>query len=122
MDSGSCKSATPPTMPEKHAASASANLHIKPRIIIHGGAGNLSRTSIPRDRYDEYRTSLLSILEKTEKLLRKPGSTALDVATYAVTLLEDDPLYNSGKGAVFTREGKNSNAASWFRMAIRNEA
>ncbi|KAI4606893.1 hypothetical protein J4E80_009972 [Alternaria sp. BMP 0032] len=95
------------TMTEKRAASAGASAHVKPRIIIHGGAGNLTRTSIPRERYDVYRASLLNILEKAEELLRKPGSTALDVATYAVTLLEDDPLYNSGKGAVFTREGKN---------------
>ena len=94
-------------MTEKRAASAGASAHVKPRIIIHGGAGNLTRTSIPRERYDVYRASLLNILEKAEELLRKPGSTALDVATYAVTLLEDDPLYNSGKGAVFTREGKN---------------
>ncbi|KAI4641870.1 uncharacterized protein J4E79_011641 [Alternaria viburni] len=95
------------TMTEKRAASASPSAHVKPRIIIHGGAGNLTRTSIPRERYDEYRASLLNILGKAEELLRKPGSTALDVATYAVTLLEDDPLFNSGKGAVFTREGKN---------------
>ncbi|KAI4677011.1 uncharacterized protein J4E84_009311 [Alternaria hordeiaustralica] len=95
------------TMAKKRAASASASAQVKPRIIIHGGAGNLTRTSIPRKRYDEYRTSLLTILGKAEELLRKPGSAALDVATYAVTLLEDDPLYNFGKGAVFTREGKN---------------
>jgi L-asparaginase len=96
-------------MPEKRVAPKSFNVHahVKPRIIIHGGAGNLTRTSIPHDRYDEYRTSLLHILDKADQLLRRPGSTALDVATYAVTLLEDDPLYNSGKGAVFTREGKN---------------
>ncbi|CAG5142289.1 uncharacterized protein ALTATR162_LOCUS1123 [Alternaria atra] len=94
-------------MPETPVVSTCASPYVRPRIIIHGGAGNITRTSIPRDRYDEYRTSLLSMLDKANELLCKPGSTALDVATYAVTLLEDDPLYNSGKGAVFTREGKN---------------
>lgn len=94
-------------MSETQVVSPCASRYVRPRIIIHGGAGNITRTSIPRDRYDEYRTSLLSILDKANELLCKPGSTALDVATYAVTLLEDDPLYNSGKGAVFTREGKN---------------
>jgi L-asparaginase len=94
-------------MTEQRVPCANAASPVSPRIIIHGGAGNITRTSIPRDRYDEHRTSLLNILDKAEKLLSRPGSTALDVATYAVSLLEDDPLYNSGKGAVFTREGKN---------------
>ncbi|CAO2658376.1 Nn.00g060990.m01.CDS01 [Neocucurbitaria sp. VM-36] len=87
--------------------SASLNSHIIPRIILHGGAGNLTRTTIPRDRYNEYQASLNRILAQSADLLAVPGITALDVATYAVSLLENDPLYNSGKGAVFTREGKN---------------
>ncbi|KAH7397259.1 nucleophile aminohydrolase [Pyrenochaeta sp. MPI-SDFR-AT-0127] len=80
---------------------------ITPRIIIHGGAGNLTRTTIPRERYNEYTASLERIIAQSADLLAIPGATALDVATYAVTQLEDDPLYNSGKGAVFTTEGKN---------------
>ncbi|KAF2025578.1 L-asparaginase precursor [Setomelanomma holmii] len=85
---------------------------IKPRIIIHGGAGNITRTTVPRDRYDAYHTSLLRILSNASFVLTYPGISALDVATYAVTLLENDPLYNSGHGAVFTREGKNELEAS----------
>lgn len=84
-----------------------SNGPIKPRIIIHGGAGNLSKTTIPRDRYDAYVNSLKNILDRSSDLLSVPGISALDVATYAVTQLEDDPLYNSGKGAVFTRAGVN---------------
>jgi L-asparaginase len=80
---------------------------ITPRIIIHGGAGNITKTSLPRDRYDAYRASLNRILSKSAEVLAVPGSTALDVATHAVSQLEDDPLYNSGKGAVFTRAGQN---------------
>ncbi|CAE7213018.1 hypothetical protein PTNB73_08844 [Pyrenophora teres f. teres] len=95
-----------PSSPKPHAQ-ASSSRHVKPRIIIHGGAGNITRKTIPLERYNEYRASLLSILDKATKQLSVPGATALDVATYAVTLLEDDALYNSGKGAVFTREGKN---------------
>ncbi|KAJ4298830.1 hypothetical protein N0V90_004072 [Kalmusia sp. IMI 367209] len=86
---------------------ATLQQYIAPRIIIHGGAGNLTKQSVPRERYDAYRASLGRILASSIELLLMPGSTALDVATYAVSLLEDDPLYNSGKGAVFTREGKN---------------
>jgi L-asparaginase len=85
---------------------------IKPRIIIHGGAGNITKTTIPPDRYNEYRTSLLRILSQASFVLSYPGISALDVATYAVTLLENDPLYNSGHGAVFTREGHNELEAS----------
>ncbi|EOA85531.1 hypothetical protein ACJQWK_02184 [Exserohilum turcicum] len=84
-----------------------ARERVAPRIIIHGGAGNITRTSVPRDRYDEYRASLLRIVDQAASQLAESGATALDVATYAVSLLEDDPLYNSAKGAVFTRDGSN---------------
>ncbi|KAL6710117.1 hypothetical protein ACN47E_009908 [Coniothyrium glycines] len=84
-----------------------ADTKITPRIIIHGGAGNLTKQSLPREKYDAYQKSLLNILDQAKLALDVPGATALDVATYAVSLLEDDPLYNSGKGAVFTREGQN---------------
>ncbi|KAF2438016.1 N-terminal nucleophile aminohydrolase [Karstenula rhodostoma CBS 690.94] len=80
---------------------------IIPRIIIHGGAGNLTKRSLPREKYDAYQASLRRILASSAEVLSNPSSTALDVATFAVSLLEDDPLYNSGRGAVFTRGGKN---------------
>lgn len=80
---------------------------ITPRIIIHGGAGNITRTTISRARYDAYQNSLKRILVSSYALLRQPGATALDVATHAVSLLENDTLYNSAKGAVFTRAGTN---------------
>lgn len=80
---------------------------VTPRIIIHGGAGNITRQTISKDRYNAYQASLRKILTSATGLLTRPGATALDVATYAVALLEDDPLYNSAKGAVFTSEGKN---------------
>ncbi|KAF1953715.1 N-terminal nucleophile aminohydrolase [Byssothecium circinans] len=80
---------------------------ITPRIIIHGGAGNITRQSISKERYDAYQVSLRRILASAADYLSQPGTSALDAATYAVSLLEDDPLYNSAKGAVFTREGKN---------------
>jgi L-asparaginase len=97
-------------MAEKHFrmdTSSTSSQNIKPRIIIHGGAGNLTQTSLPLPLYNTYLTSLLSILTASSSLLRLPNATALDVATFAVSLLEDDPLYNSGHGAVFTRSGTN---------------
>ncbi|KAF2202920.1 N-terminal nucleophile aminohydrolase [Delitschia confertaspora ATCC 74209] len=93
--------------------SSSAPLsRIKPRIIIHGGAGNITRTNLTTTAYSAYRKALLSILSNASDLLNKPGSTALDVATYAVSLLENEPLFNAGKGAVFTRAGTTELEAS----------
>ena len=85
---------------------------IQPRIIIHGGAGNIKPENLPPKSYDAYKTSILEVLTKAYTLLRAPDATALDVAVYAVSLLEDDPLFNCGKGAVFTRAGTNELEAS----------
>ncbi|KAF2092016.1 N-terminal nucleophile aminohydrolase [Saccharata proteae CBS 121410] len=85
---------------------------IQPRLIIHGGAGNIHRSNLPQSSYAAYRTSLLSILNSSKTLLQSPSATALDVATHAVTLLENDPLFNAGHGAVFTRAGTNELEAS----------
>ncbi|ORX99606.1 nucleophile aminohydrolase, partial [Clohesyomyces aquaticus] len=85
--------------------SHSTHPKVTPRIIIHGGAGNLTRTTLPQPRYDAYLHSLHSILSSSTALLANPTATALDIATHAVSMLEDDPLYNSGRGAVFTRSG-----------------
>jgi L-asparaginase len=82
-----------------------SNPPIIPRIIIHGGAGNISRESLPKASYEAYRASLLSVLNSASCLLSNQDATALDVATHAVSLLEDNPLFNCGKGAVFTRAG-----------------
>ncbi|KAK0939483.1 hypothetical protein LTR29_008979 [Friedmanniomyces endolithicus] len=75
---------------------------VKPRIIIHGGAGNITHQNLPRQAYQTYRDALLRILHEAHQSLVKPGAIALDVATQAVTLLENNPLFNSGHGAVYT--------------------
>jgi len=72
---------------------------IKPRLIIHGGAGNITRENLSPGAYAVYAASLRSIYRSTIELLAK-GATALDAATHAVTLFEDCPLFNCGKGAV----------------------
>ncbi|KAK3349248.1 putative 20S proteasome subunit alpha type 2 [Lasiosphaeria hispida] len=92
---------------------------VKPRIIIHGGAGNITLASIPPELYKQYREALLTTLSKTHSHMLTPSSlartrlpSALETATYAVSLLEDNPLFNSGHGAVFTRDGINELEAS----------
>jgi L-asparaginase len=83
-----------------------------PRIVIHGGAGNITRNNLDQDVYHAYRSALLSILNSSRVLLSKPGATALDVATYAVSMLEDNPLFNAGHGAVYTTAGTHELEAS----------
>jgi L-asparaginase len=89
------------------------SLAITPRLVIHGGAGNILPSNLPLQKYNQYRASLLNILSASYHFLTSPSSTsALDTVTYAVTLLENNPLFNSGHGAVFTRDGINELEAS----------
>ncbi|KAI9726806.1 MAG: hypothetical protein M1828_000662 [Chrysothrix sp. TS-e1954] len=79
---------------------------VTPRIILHGGAGNLTPTNLPPHLVQQHKHSLLSILRSTNHLLQsKHDTTAVDAACHAVSLLELDPLFNSGVGAVFTQAG-----------------
>lgn len=71
----------------------------KPRLIIHGGAGNITRKNLYPRAWEVYSSALLTIHRSTSTLLSK-GATALDAATHAVALFEDSPLFNCGKGAV----------------------
>lgn len=79
--------------------------NVKPRIILHGGAGNISHENVPPKRAAKFRQSMLGVLRSTLAELAKPTVTALDAACHAVALMEDDELFNCGKGAVFTRAG-----------------
>lgn len=70
-------------------------------IAIHGGAGAISRANLTPEREHEYVQALSSIVEVGQKML-EAGASALDTVTEAVRLLEECPLFNAGKGAVFT--------------------
>lgn len=85
---------------------------VRPRIILHGGAGNITRENLPTAAYNAYRNALLGVLHDAHEKLRLPGATALDIATYAVSLLEDNGLFNAGHGAVFTTAGTHELEAS----------
>jgi L-asparaginase len=85
---------------------------INPRIIIHGGAGNITRENLPEASRRLYRDACLDAVRNANSLLSSPGATALDVATFAVTLLENNPLFNAGRGAVFTTAGTHELEAS----------
>lgn len=75
-----------------------------PAIILHGGAGNIQRAKLPPDLYSKHHASLQSYLRSTHTLL-KEGASALDAAVHAVSLMEDDELFNCGRGSVFTTAG-----------------
>lgn len=75
-------------------------------IVIHGGAGVIQRESLSPEREAALRAVLTESLQAGHALLAKGGSS-LDAVTAAVRVLEDSPLFNAGKGAVFTHDGKN---------------
>ncbi|KAF9888676.1 hypothetical protein FE257_008434 [Aspergillus nanangensis] len=76
----------------------------KPTLILHGGAGAIDRSHLPPSLYSQYHASLLRYLRSTKSLLSS-GSSALDAAVHAVSCMEDDELFNCGRGSVFTLAG-----------------
>lgn len=80
-------------------------------IVIHGGAGTLVKGLMTPELEAEYKLALKSARDKGYEILEKGGS-ALDAVEVAVKLLEDTPLFNAGKGSVFTNEGTHEMDAS----------
>jgi beta-aspartyl-peptidase (threonine type) len=76
-----------------------------PVLVIHGGAGVIKREMNPA-KEKAVRTALTLALQNGYAQL-KAGKPALDAVTAAITVLEDDPNFNAGRGAVFTHDGKN---------------
>ena len=77
----------------------------KPVLVIHGGAG-VVRSEMTAKTEADVRAALLKAVTKGYAEL-KSGKPALDAVTAAITVLEDDPNFNAGKGAVFTHDGHN---------------
>ena len=80
-------------------------------IAIHGGAGTLPRADMSADAERRYRAGLKEAIDAGFAEL-VAGGTSLDAVTRAVVLLEDNPLFNAGRGAVFTLDGRNELDAS----------
>ncbi|MBI5010614.1 MAG: isoaspartyl peptidase/L-asparaginase, partial [Bacteroidia bacterium] len=80
-------------------------------IVIHGGAGAMSTENLSPELDREYRAALTDALIVGKKILDE-GGTALDAVEQTVRFMEDNPLFNAGKGAVFTHEGRNELDAS----------
>ncbi len=80
-------------------------------IALHGGAGTISRSQMSPEREANYRSALKQALETGYNMLQN-GASALDVVEATVRILEDSPLFNAGKGAVFTNTGTHEMDAS----------
>ncbi|WP_425997531.1 isoaspartyl peptidase/L-asparaginase family protein [Caulobacter sp. DWR1-3-2b1] len=80
-------------------------------LAIHGGAGVIERGDLSPEKEADFRAGLAAALEVGSKVL-KAGGSSLDAVEATVRVLEDNPLFNAGKGAVFTAEGKNELDAS----------
>jgi len=80
-------------------------------IAIHGGAGTLPRAEMSGDAERQYRNGLNEAIDAGYALLQDGGSS-MDAVTRAVVLLEDNPLFNAGRGSVFTLDGRNELDAS----------
>jgi L-asparaginase / beta-aspartyl-peptidase len=75
-------------------------------IALHGGAGNLKKLKLSADEETAYLYILDSALQVGHSMLNN-GVSAVDAVEAVVVILEDSPLFNAGKGAVFNHEGKN---------------
>lgn len=80
-------------------------------IVIHGGAGSMVPGKFTAEQETEYRIQLNKALAAGYKILRE-GGNSVDAVEAAINVMEDSPLFNAGKGAVFTAAGTNEMDAS----------
>lgn len=80
-------------------------------MVIHGGAGTIEKELMTPEKEKAYTDALTAALEAGYHLL-KEGRSSLDAVQAAINVMEDSPLFNAGKGAVFTHDGKNELDAS----------
>ncbi len=80
-------------------------------IVVHGGAGRIDRDALTPERERLYHATLEQSLRAGHTILKRGGS-ALDAVEAAIVIMEDAPVFNAGRGAVFTAEGKNELDAS----------
>jgi L-asparaginase / beta-aspartyl-peptidase len=87
-------------------------------LAIHGGAGVIERGDLTAEKEIAYRAALLAAMDAGSSVLRRGGSS-LEAVEAAIRVLEDDPLFNAGRGAVFTADGRNELDASIMDGATR---
>tara|TARA_B100000809_G_scaffold118189_1_gene116524 strand:+ start:209 stop:1168 length:960 start_codon:yes stop_codon:yes gene_type:complete len=80
-------------------------------LVIHGGAGTITRENMSTEKEAEYISKLTAAL-KTGYAILENGGSGLDAVEATIKVMEDSPLFNAGKGAVFTGAGTNELDAS----------
>lgn len=80
-------------------------------LAIHGGAGNITKANLTPELEKKYEEKLTEALQSGAVVLKNGGSS-LDAVCAAIQIMENSPLFNAGKGAVFTAEGTNEMDAS----------
>ncbi|WP_026464906.1 isoaspartyl peptidase/L-asparaginase family protein [Adhaeribacter aquaticus] len=75
-------------------------------IAIHGGAGTILRSALTIEKEQDYKTALEGAIEEGYKVLAA-GKSAVEAVKAAVVCLENNPLFNAGKGSVFNHKGKH---------------
>jgi len=80
-------------------------------LVAHGGAGAIARGDLSAEQEEAYREAMGGAAHAGAAVLRAGGS-AMDAVEAAIQILEDDPLFNAGRGAAFTAEGRNELDAS----------
>lgn len=90
----------------------------EPVLVIHGGAGTIDPATMTPEKERAYRDALSDSLRAGQQVLNA-GGTAIDAVIGAVVSLEDCPLFNAGRGAVFTSDGRNELDASIMDGATR---
>ncbi|WNB17430.1 isoaspartyl peptidase/L-asparaginase family protein [Marivirga arenosa] len=88
-------------------------------LVIHGGAGTIKRENMTEEKDAEYRAKLAEALEAGYAKL-EDGAPAMEAVIAAIQIMEESPLFNAGKGAVFTNEGKNELDAAVMDGKTRN--
>jgi len=97
-------------------------------LVIHGGAGNITPAMMTKEQEQQYNEGLKLALDKGYDVL-KSGGASLDAVVTAISALEDNPIFNAGKGSVFTKKGLNemdaalmdgSNLAAGAVAGVRN--
>ncbi len=93
-------------LPQSPSTESGSQLAAKWTLVIHGGAGGPAKGVMPAEKEKAYLDEMSAVLQAGAKLLEN-GGTSLDAVEMCVKMMEDSPLFNAGKGAVFTAEGKN---------------
>ncbi len=88
-------------------------------LVIHGGAGTILKENMTPELEKQYHAKLREALLAGYNVLQS-GGNSVDAVEAAIMPLEDSPLFNAGKGAVFTNEGRNEMDASFMDGATQN--